>query len=260
MKMAENIEMEHETTPNYECRDFNDIARCFTQMHKSIFEKITSIENRTKILEDKAIFLEGKVESADFTLQQQNDIIKDITEIRLVNLDDKLQEEERSRLALEVWGRKWNLVIRGIEGSTNESPMVTEEKVRAFFSRDLNLNERSMIFAAVHRLPVRNSNTTGQTRASRGTIVPNILVRFINIQDRDGVIQAAVKKLNQGSGISVVPDLPPTINKIRQTLLLQRKSMSKEEKKKVKLVYLKFYPFVALKPKRVNDPPNTSVL
>ena len=57
MKMAENIEMEHETIPNYECRDFNDIARCFTQMHKSIFEKIISIENRTKTLEDKAIFL-----------------------------------------------------------------------------------------------------------------------------------------------------------------------------------------------------------
>ena len=84
-------------------------------------------------------------------MQQQNDIIKDITEIRLVNLDEKLQEEERSRLALEVWGCKWNLVIRGIEGSTNESPVVTEEKVRAFLSRDLNLNKRSMIFAAVHR-------------------------------------------------------------------------------------------------------------
>ena len=75
-------------------------------------------------------------------MQQQNDIIKDITEIRLVNLDEKLQEEERSRLALEVWGCKWNLVIRGIEGSTNESPVVTEEKVRAFLSRDLNLNKR----------------------------------------------------------------------------------------------------------------------
>lgn len=68
-----------------------------------------------------------------------------------------------------------------------------------------------------------------------------------------------MKELNQGSGMSVVPDLPPTINKIRQALLLQRKSMSKEEKKKVKLVYLKFYPFVALKPKHGNDPPNTTV-
>lgn len=257
--MSENGEMTHEITPNYECQDFNDIARCFTQMHKSIFEKITSIETRTKTLEDKVDTFEGKAESIDFTLQQQNDIIKDITETRLVNLDEKLQEEERSRLALEVWGRKWNLVIRGIDGSIRESPVVTEEKVRTFLSQNLKLNKRSMIFAAVHRLPVRNSIITNQSGASRDITAPNILVRFINIQDRDAVIQAAMKELNQGSGMSVVPDLPPTINKIRQALLLQRKSMSKEEKKKVKLVYLKFYPFVALKPKYGNDPPNTTV-
>lgn len=179
--MSENGEMAHEITPNYECQDFNDIARCFTQMHQSIFEKITSIETRTKTLEDKVDTFEGKAESIDFTLQQQNDIIKDITETRLVNLDEKLQEEERSRLALEVWGRKWNLVIRGIDGSIRESPVVTEEKVRTFLSQDLKLNKRSMIFAAVHRLPVRNSIITNQSGASRDTTAPNILVRFIHI-------------------------------------------------------------------------------
>lgn len=154
---------------------------------------------------------------------------------------------------------KWNLVIRGIDGTIRESPVVTEEKVRAFLSQDLKLNKRNMIFAAVHRLPVRNSTKANQSGPSRDTTVPNILVRFINIQDRDAVVQAAMKELNQGSGMLVVPDLLPTINKIRQALLLQRKSMSKEEKKNVKLVYMKFYPFVALKSKHGNDPPNTTV-
>lgn len=56
--------------------------------------RFTSIQIRTKTLEDKVDTLEGKAEIVNFTLQQQNDIIKDITETRLVNLDEKLQEEE----------------------------------------------------------------------------------------------------------------------------------------------------------------------
>ena len=63
-------------------------------------------------------------------------------------------------------------------------------------------------------------------------------------------MQAAMKNLTQGSGLSVVPDLPPQINKIRQSLLLERKRMSADEKKKTKLVYTRFYPFVILKPKQ----------
>ena len=239
-----DTEVEQEIIPNYECRDFNDIARCFGQMHTSLFGKITQIEKRTKTLEEKT-------ESINFTVQNQNDIIKDITETRLVNIDDKIQEVERSLLTLEVWGRKWNLVIRGIAGNANESPGVTEDKVRNFFSRDLDLNTRNMYFAAVHRLPI--NITAFQQGANRGSNIPNILVRFMNIHDRDAVMQATMKNLTSGSGMSVVPDLPPQVNKLRQNLLLRRKSMSAEDKKKVKLVYMKTHPFVALKQKKTKD-------
>lgn len=63
----------------------------------------------------------------------------------------KIKEEEKSRLTLEVWGRKWNLVIRVIDGTIWESPLETEEKVRIFLSRDLNLDVCRITFAAVHR-------------------------------------------------------------------------------------------------------------
>ena len=243
----ENNENDEISVPNYECREFSDIAGCFSQMHRSIFGKISQIEKRTKVLEDKT-------ESLNFTLQNQNDIIKDITETRLVNIDDKIQDVERNLLSLEVWGRKWNLVIRGIRGTANESPTVTEDKVRNFFSHDLNLDTRNMIFAAVHRLP---NVTVPQPGTLRENTTPNILVRFVNIHDREAVMQAVMSELTQGNGFSVVPDLPPQINKIRQNLLMRRKSMSAEEKKKWKLVYMKTYPFVTLKLKktRENDTP-----
>ena len=44
------------------------------------------------------------------------------------NLEDKLNEEANERMRLELWGRKWNVVIGGIEGTLNETPRVTEKK------------------------------------------------------------------------------------------------------------------------------------
>jgi hypothetical protein len=32
------------------------------------------------------------------------------------NLEEKISDEKKERLKLEIWGRKWNLVISGIEG------------------------------------------------------------------------------------------------------------------------------------------------
>ena len=45
----ENDENDEIIVPNYECSEFSDIAGCFNQMHRSIFEKIAQIEKRTKI-------------------------------------------------------------------------------------------------------------------------------------------------------------------------------------------------------------------
>ena len=64
-----------------------------------------------------------------------------------------------------------------------------------------------MILAAVHRLPL--STTAIQSGGPGGTNIPNIVVRFVTIHDRDAVMQAEMKKLTQGSGKSVVPDRPP---------------------------------------------------
>ena len=93
-----------------------------------------------------------------------------------------------------------------------------------------------MQFAACHRLP------------GGPDVKKNIIVRFVNLLDRDDVLAHAMK-LPAKSGYSVVPDLPPEIAEVRHKLLMERHEMSAAEKKKFKLVYLKEYPFVALKPK-----------
>jgi hypothetical protein len=88
-------------------------------------------------------------------------------------------------------------------------------------------------FAAVHRLKF------GSERDK------DIIVRMVNLIDRDEILKAA-RKLVQGSGLSVVPDLPPSLSKLRGELLRCRSEMSVAEKKKTLLVYLTRPPFLRL--------------
>jgi hypothetical protein len=79
-----------------------------------------------------------------------------------------------------MWGRKWNLVLRGIPGKLDETPRVTEIKVRESFEKQLGIsNERAnvMLLTAVHRL------LGGMDENKR-----NCIVRFSSLMDRDEVL------------------------------------------------------------------------
>ena len=79
--------------------------------------------------------------------------------------------------------------------------------------------------------------------------VKNIIIYYVSLIDRDEVLDAAIK-LSPGSGFSVTPDLPPSLNYLRSKLLKQRWEMPPDERKKHKLVYIKEEPFVVLKEKK----------
>jgi hypothetical protein len=94
----------------------------------------------------------------------------------------RLKKKPIKSLKLEMWGRKWNLVLRDIPGKLDETPRVTEINV--------------MLLTAVHRL------AGGMDENKR-----NCIVCFSNLMDRDEVLQKGIA-LKPGSGYSVVPDLP----------------------------------------------------
>ncbi|KAK3097770.1 hypothetical protein FSP39_013026 [Pinctada imbricata] len=102
-------------------------------------------------------------------------------------------------------GRKWNIVVKGVEGNTKETPRETDHKVRSFFVTSLKLDDRligGMIFQAVHRLPPGDPSKR------------IIIVRLNSLIDKEDVMQA-VRKPSKGSGYRVIPDLNPTANKLR---------------------------------------------
>ena len=107
--------------------------------------------------------------------------------------------------------------------------------VRQFLVDKLKFSEtRTVLFQACHRLPVGDESK------------PNIIVRFLNLRDRDDAMKAAYK-LPRGSGYGVTPDLNPEASKLRTRLINERKELPAHERNHTKIVYMKSYPFVMLR-------------
>ena len=210
--------------------DKKNLNECFALMHLSHQKDLKSVRDDLDSVKVKVTDLEAYTQHVD----QQ---LKEINEVALVNLRDSLTEEEIARVTLEQWGRKWNIVIRGVEGDLSERPRVTESKVRKFFVEQLKLDEKvvnGMYFQAVHRLP------GGDEHKRR------IILRFLSLLDRDDVMEAA-RRLPKGSGFGVSPDLNPEASKLRGKLLSDLRAMEPDDRKKHRLIYLKEFPFVAMK-------------
>lgn len=210
-----------------------DISECFANLHMTINKEIDTVKHEIKATNARVDMLESHAQLAD-------DQVRVINEQTVPNIEDKIEVEANERIRLELWGRKWNLVIGGIEGTLSEPPRETEKKVRAFFETSLNMSKEdanAILLQAVHRLP------GGKDEKKR-----RIIVRFNSLIVRDEILAAAMK-FQRGSGYSIVPDVPPSVSTLRHKLLMKRRAMPQEVQKKTILVYIKNFPFVALRTK-----------
>ena len=155
-----------------------ELDDCFANLHMTINNEIRTVKQEIKETNERVGVLESHAELV-------NDLIKTVNEETVPNLEDKLNEEANERMRLELWGRKWNVVIGGIEGTLNETPRVTEKKVRAFCETVLRMpteETHSVLLQTVHRLP-------GGAYEQKGRII----VRFNSLIVRDEMLAAAMK-------------------------------------------------------------------
>ena len=136
-------------------------------------------------------------------------------------------------LELETHRRKWNLILHGVGGEEGESQNTTREKVLRFAKDNLKLknNELDMHFAACHRLS-RNKDA-------------GIIIRFCDLGQRD-LWMSSTRNL-KGSKFSLAPDLPPKVRPLKNAIMLHRKSLNEEARRKSKVRYLAQWPFVELR-------------
>ncbi|MCP5798927.1 hypothetical protein NL298_27010, partial [Klebsiella pneumoniae] len=70
--------------------------------------------------------------------------MSDLVNTNLPKLKTELSAEKDERLKLDLWSRKWNLVIKGIEGRSREEVHVTDKLVRQAFIARLKLPTRDV--------------------------------------------------------------------------------------------------------------------
>ena len=108
------------------------MSECFARLHYRTENSIVEIRNEVKEMKEEFENLKQYAENID-------EAVKDINEKTIENLKTQLSDETKKWLELEQWSRKWNVIIRGIEGQLDESPAVTESKVREFMVNVLKL-------------------------------------------------------------------------------------------------------------------------
>lgn len=213
----------------YKCNGFEDIGKCFMKLHLQISGVQADVE-----------CLKTKVSNLEQFAEHSNESIRTIHEETIPNIEDKIAAVDNERVKLDMWGRKWNLIIRGVKGDSKENPRNTEKVVREFLITTLKMEEsfsKTVLLTAVHRLQ----------GGSEGC--PNIIIRLSSLLDRVDIMNAAYK-LKRGSGFSVIPDLPNVVSKRRSSLLEKRWKMPPRERNNYKLIYRKDHPFVELVEKR----------
>ena len=210
-----------------------DLGACFANLHLKIEGDIHKVKEDVAGLKARTEHLEKFATESELAIRTINDTSVPALQKAIKDSKDELSHEITK---LEMWGRKWNVIIRGIPGSANEGGRVTLTKVTEFFKNTLKVPAETvddMEFQACHRLP-------GGTEVKN-----NIILRFANLLDRDDVLSYAMK-LPPKSGYSVVVDLPKSVAMLRGLLLKKRSEMPVEDRKKCKLVFRKEYPFLAL--------------
>ena len=94
-----------------------ELADCFASLHMTIDRKISDLKQEIKVTNEKVAVLESNAHLV-------NDQIRGIQKNIVPNLEDKISDESKERISLELWERKRNLVIGGIAGTMNETPPV----------------------------------------------------------------------------------------------------------------------------------------
>ena len=86
-------------------------------------------------------------------------------------------------LALNLWGRKWNLIVHGITGELKEFSDVSRQKFQEFIKTILKMDPidlKNIHIAACHRI-----------RGSRDVSKASLIIRFVDLQLRRSCSQSS---------------------------------------------------------------------
>lgn len=218
----------------YKVEDLKAISKCFAKLHANIGAEFCQFRKKLKETIDRVVELEKAM--SHFENEQLG--MKESTIPGIIEEAEKHNKSIRDEvLALNLWGRKWNFIVHGMTGEIKETSEVTRHRIQEFFNTTLKMDPgevKNINIAACHRI-----------RGSRDATKESIIIRFVDLQQRDYILTLA-KKLPKGSGYEVMVDLSPELSKLRRRLLKKKSELPFQQQKETKLKYLQKAPFIQL--------------
>ena len=170
----------------YRVEDLKDISKCFAKLHANIGAEFCQFREKLKETTDRVV----ELEKAMSRFENEQLEMKESTKRGIIEEAEKHNKSIRDGiLALNRWGRKWNLIVHGITGEIKENSGATRHKIQEFFNTTLKMDPgkvKNINIAACHRI-----------RGSRDATKESIIVRVMDLQQQDYILNLA-KKLPKG--------------------------------------------------------------
>ena len=210
------------------------IRTVIKEENKMIYERLDKIEKNLESISE----LTNKVAEIENSIQFVTDQVEDLNTRVLPDMAKHNAEVATAQamymLDLDVHRRKWSLLIHGIKGQAGEDEGQTRRTVQEFAKNHLKVaGADSARFSACHRLSQQPNS--------------GIIIRFCELSERNAWLYGARHLRNHPDKITVSPDLPPVLRRLKSEMLEVRKSYSPEVKAKSRVHYLKQWPYVELR-------------
>ena len=188
---------------------------------------------------DKALTqINERIECLEHYMQTTSDRLEDAITTMLpaitAHMSHLAEALALGQLKLEVHRRKWNLVIHGIQGDAEEDGAVRRQACSNFAKTVLKVTDaEATTFPACRRL-YQKANT-------------GIIVRFVDLAQRDSWLSGTKHLKNYSSKVSISPDPPAAIQPLKDQLKEVRTKLPTDIKLKSKLKFLPHWTFVELR-------------
>ena len=176
-------------------------------------EEKQSLSHGLEVMQEDMNELKDSVQSTTAILKEAN---KQLT---------KLGELERRQIKQECYNRRNNIKFFGIKNSDKESVKDTEEVLRHFLHKEMNIRQDDLDqiqFERVHRIPTK-------PLADKKPYPRPIIAKVSFYQDKE-FVKSHIKNIRKGAKYGVADDFPPEVEEIRKELQPVLKRVRSDQK------------------------------
>ena len=221
-----------------ELKEIRDTVTSNNAMLRTIQGQIDVINGEVKTIKDDVAELQHSAQDSSDRMDKVSNTFLPAISSQITKVASALAER---MLDMEIHGRKWSLIINGLDGVAGEDDVTTRVKCVSL-AKDLGVSDAATTtFAACHRLDHSKANA-------------GIIVRFTDLAQREAWLKNAGKLRRVNEDVSFSPDLPPVLRKMKTELLNIRKSMPASEKQITRVKHIARWPYVKLTYKNDSKP------